>query len=150
MNYTDINIDYVCQNLHLEWNWNQISMNPNDTTPLVDKYSNAPWNVKYLYLNPHITFKCVVSMHLIKPLNDDDLSTNLYKQHPFIIAKSAAIARKIAYVVLFNSDIPLPAEICKYISEFVYAIIAFTSAIFLHNKIFLFLLRLISQLKYTL
>lgn len=59
-----------------EWNWNEISMNPNITMKDIERHIKKPWNWFWITQNPNITVQ-FIERHKNK-INVNDLAINMF------------------------------------------------------------------------
>ena len=52
-------IDFFEKNIDKEWNWKELSINPNITIDIIERYPNKPWNWYWLSQNPNINIDIV-------------------------------------------------------------------------------------------
>ena len=52
-------IDYIEKHPEKDWNWDYISFNPNFTMEDIEKYSEKPWNWSEISANPNVTMEYI-------------------------------------------------------------------------------------------
>ena len=85
--------DYIKENPDKDWNYINLSLNPNITWEIVQSNPDKPWNYKCLSKNQNITWE-IVQENPDKPWKYSLLSLNKMSKDPFFENKQLSYVLK--------------------------------------------------------